>query len=60
MSSVRSLLRPIAKWTVPRRNFHSTNVFRATAEQQEEAAAQRKYTKKKKYTHISDSVVILS
>jgi hypothetical protein len=46
MSSVRSLLRPITKWTVPRRNFHSTNVFRATAEQQEEAATQRKCAKK--------------
>lgn len=45
MSSVRSLLRPISKWTTPRRSFHSTNAFRTSAAQQEEAATQRKYSK---------------
>lgn len=44
MSSVRSLLRPISKWiVVSRRSIHSTTVFRATAEQETEAAAARKY-----------------
>lgn len=43
MSLTRSLLRPLGKWATPRRPFHSTAVFRATAEQQEEAATQRKF-----------------
>jgi hypothetical protein len=43
MSSIRLLVRPVSKWVVPRRSIHSTAVFRATAEQETEAAAQRKY-----------------
>lgn len=42
MSLARSLLRPVGRWATPRRSFHSTTVFRATAKQQEEAATQRK------------------
>ncbi|KAL9538977.1 hypothetical protein MBANPS3_010548 [Mucor bainieri] len=41
MSLARSLLRPVGRWATPRRSFHSASVFRATAEQQEEAATQR-------------------
>jgi hypothetical protein len=41
MSSVKLVSRSLGKWAVPRRSFQSSAVFRATAEQQEEAATQR-------------------
>ena len=41
MSSVKLVLRSLGKWAVPRRSFQSSAVFRATVEQQEEAATQR-------------------
>lgn len=45
MSSVKLLGRSASKWAVTRRSIHSTAVFRTTAEQETEAATQRKYMK---------------
>ena len=42
MSTIRLFARPFTKWTPACRSLHSTAVFRATAEQETEAAAQRK------------------